>query len=542
LRRSHPSQLENGILTRMVNQSRAEQWKSIAEKQFDVVIIGGGINGVGILKEATRAGLTTLLVEAKDFAWGTSSRSSKMVHGGLRYLAQGQFNVMLESVRERERLLKDASGLVDPLVFLMPVYKSHVKEFVAEFGLSVYDMFAGRNTHRHRSVDHFKKALPGLRTDNLLGGFSYEDAQTDDARLVLRVLGDAIKHGAIAMNYVAAKKIIQNDSKVEGVEIEDVLTRNRLEVRARTIINATGAGTDILRQAFGSSPVVRPTRGSHLVFPQTKFPIRCVVAFPHPIDKRNVFAYPWQNHVLIGATESEHDLPLESEPRISIDEVKYLMAAVDFYFPGLKLTLADATASWAGVRPAIKDGNPDSSKESRESLIMDERGMISVAGGKLTTFRHTAHEVLTKIAKYVEFKQETKQEPIFETLDPIELPSDIPLPVRRRLAGYYGHEALKIISYAKPGELEVIPDTPLLWAELRYSAKNEYIVHLQDLLLRRARIGFTLSNGGSSLLDRVRKIVQPELGWDNDRWEREVKEYLALVEEAYSVPAVMALK
>jgi glycerol-3-phosphate dehydrogenase len=526
----------------MVNQSRAEQWKSIAGKQFDVVIVGGGINGVGILKEATRAGLSTLLVEAKDYAWGTSSRSSKMVHGGLRYLAQGQFNVMLESVRERERLLKDASGLVDPLVFLMPVYKSHVKEFIAEFGLSVYDMFAGRNTHRHRSIDHFKKALPGLRTDNLLGGFSYEDAQTDDSRLVLRVLADAIKHGAIAMNYVVARKIIQKDDRVEGVEIEDTLTRDKLEVRARTIVNATGAGADVLRQAFASSSLVRPTRGSHLVFPQSKIPIRCVVAFPHPIDKRNVFAYPWHSHVLIGATESEHDLPLEREPRISIEEVKYLMAAVDYYFPGLNLTLADATASWAGVRPAIRDGREDSSRETRESLILDERGMISVTGGKLTTFRNTAHEVLSKIAKYVDFKPETKQEPIFETLDPIELPSDIPLPVRRRLAGYYGHEALNIISQAKQGELEAIPDTPMLWAELRYSAKNEYVVHLQDLLLRRGRIGFTLKNGGATLLERVRKIAQPELGWNDDRWELEAREYLNLVNEAYSVPAVMALK
>jgi len=525
----------------MVKISRADQWKSIAEKQFDVVIVGGGINGVGILKEATRAGLSALLVEAKDFAWGTSSRSSKMVHGGFRNIAQGQLNVMLESVRERERLLKDASGLVDPLVFLMPVYKSHVKEIVAEFGLSVYDLFAGRNTHRHRSVDHFKKALPGLRTENLLGGFSYEDAQTDDSRLVLRVLADAVKHGATAMNYVAAKKIMQSDNKVEGVEIEDVLTRNRLEIRARTIVNATGAGADFLRQAFGSPPLVRATRGSHLVFSQSKFPIRCVVAFPHPVDKRNVFAYPWHKHVLIGTSDSEHDLPLEKEPRISLDEVKYLVAAVDYYFPGLNLTLADANATWAGLRPAIKDGKEDSFKESRESLVLDERGMITVTGGKLTTFRNTAYEVLSKISKYVDFKPETKQEPIFETIDPIELPSDIPLAMRRRLAGYYGHDALDIISHAKPGELEAIPDTPLLWAELRYSAKNEYIVHLEDLLLRRGRIGFTLINGGAALLEQVRKIVQPELGWNDDRWEQEKNEYLALVKEAYSVPTALAL-
>jgi glycerol-3-phosphate dehydrogenase len=522
----------------MSNEERRQQrYDEIEREKLDLIVIGGGITGAGIVHEATRAGLKSALFEGKDFAWGTSSRSSKMVHGGLRYLAQGQFDVMRECVAERERLLREAPGLVDPLLFLVPVYGSHLRRLTYEVGLSVYDIFAGRKTHSYYSKEKFLELAPGVRTEGMLGGFSYEDAQTDDARLVLRVLDDASRAGAVVLNYAPVVDLLFERDKVAGVEIKDNVLGEIRQIKAAVVVNATGAQTDYWRTKIGAKPVIRPLRGSHIVFRSSRFPIPHVVAFKHPLDDRNVFACPWNQHVFVGTTDLDHKLSLDLEPRIAAQELSYLMAAANFAFPDLALEIEDVTATWAGVRPVIGSGKAEPSKESRDALIQEERGLFSVAGGKLTTFRSTAHDVLERIGRQLGTRIKIPDGALFSDDSSISLPSSLPESTRRRLAGHYGSAAIDVIKDASQNDLEEIPDANFLWAELRYAARNADVVHLEDLLLRRARFGFTLSHGGVNLLDRVRTTVQSELGWDDQRWLQEQESYLKLIDESYSVPA-----
>jgi glycerol-3-phosphate dehydrogenase len=516
---------------------RKERLEQLERKTLDLVVIGGGITGAGILCEAARAGLRAALFEARDFAWGTSSRSSKMVHGGLRYLAQGQFGLIAESVAERERFLNEAPGLVEPRLFFMPIYGSQLSKFTYEIGLSLYDIFAGRRTHSYHSHKEMLELIPDLKSENMLGGFSYEDAQTDDARLVLRVLSAAKRAGAIAMNYTPVTGLITERGGVVGVEIRDDELGATTQVRATVVVNATGAKTDYWRTRLGSKALIRPLRGSHIVFSSERFPIMHVVAFKHPLDGRNVFACPWNRHVLVGTTDLDHREPLDREPNISAEEASYLMMAANFAFPDLRLEIPDVTAAWAGVRPVVGSGaNKDPSKESRDSLVLEERGLISVAGGKLTTFRSTAHQVLETVAYQFGTRVEIPQGPFFHKFDPLNLPNGLSESTRNRLAGYYGNQAPDVLKDAKPDDCEVIPDTSLIWAEIRYAARQEDVVHLDDLMLRRARFGFTLRDGGAHLLEGIRTIAQSEMGWDDQRWLSEEAAYLRLIREAYSLP------
>jgi glycerol-3-phosphate dehydrogenase len=509
----------------MLNQTRSQVWQNLTGEQFDLIVIGGGITGAGILREAQRAGWRALLVEAKDYAWGTSSRSSKMVHGGLRYLQQGQLKVMFESVRERERLLKEAPGLVDPLGFLIPVYGSWKRKITYRFGLTVYDLCAGRNSHQEFSRDEMLKRV----------GFLYQDAQTDDARLVMRLIKDAVREGAMALNYSPVQTLLMEGGMVTGIEIENALTQEKQSVKASVVVNATGANTDFLRKLVGGRAVVRPLRGSHLVFSEERLPLTDVVAFNHPADARNVFAYPWRGHVLLGTTDLDDRVPLDSEPRIAQEEVDYLIAAARFAFPDLDLKIEDVTATWAGVRPVIGTGKSDPSKESRDSMVIKENGLISVSGGKLTTFRTTAHHVLNEAAQYLNRNLRLSDGPIFEKLDPDLLPAKANKKTLARLAGFYGKDATSILQSADEADLVQLGETSTLKAELKFSAQFEDVVHLEDLMLRRARFGFVLSKGGESLLSEVRDSIQSILGWSDQRWDDEEKSYKQLIEQSYSL-------
>lgn len=516
-------------------ETREASWKRLPGAPYDLVIVGGGITGAGLLREAVRVGLRAVLLEAKDFAWGTSSRSSKMVHGGLRYLQHAQLRVTLESVQERERLLREAPGLVDPLGFLIAVYSDRPEQRVLYgAGLALYDSLARTRQHRYHPAPDFTLLAPHLRREGLSGGYAYADAQTDDARLVLRVLREAVRAGGTALSGARVLGTTRSADGGRTVAVRDEATGRRADLRARVVVNATGAVADGLRRGRA---VVRPLRGSHLVFPQTHLPTAQAVAFSHPLDGRNVFVTPWHGHTLVGTTDLDHAQPLTEEPRITPEEATYLMAGVTHAFPDLPLRLRDATASWAGVRPVVGTGKADPSKESRDALILDERGLISVTGGKLTTFRAAAHAVLERLEPHLGAGLRVPGGRFFGETDADALPAALTARERRRLAGQYGAEAPDVVRGARDGELEAIPGTPTLWAELRHAARCEGVRHLDDLLLRRARLGFYLPNGGSEHLDRVRLICEEELGWTGGRWARERDAYLRLWRSAYAVPS-----
>ena len=518
---------------------RDEVWARLGEP-WEVIVVGGGITGAGILREATRAGLKALLVERRDFAWGTSSRSSKLVHGGLRYLREGKVRLTRASVAERERLLADGPGLVERLGFLLATYEgAHPGALTYRAGLGVYDLLALRWSHQHYEADDFRMLAPHIAERGLQGGFRFGDAQTDDARLVLRVLKEAVAGGALALNYAPVESLIRERGSVAGVHVVDGETGRGADLRATVVISATGAWADQLRGQLGAAPRIRPLRGSHLTFPAWRFPVAQAVSFAHPKDQRPIFFMPWEGVTLIGTTDVDHTGPLDPEPAASWEEVRYLLEAIQAEFPSLGITAHDVTASFAGVRPVIGTGKADPSKESRDHAVWDENGLLTVTGGKLTTFRLMALDALKaarrRLPRLAALSAGTR------ALDPVN--PDLPAAAdalgddeRRRLTGRFGAEAPECVAAAHPGELAAIPGTRTRWVELRWAARAEGVVHLDDLLLRRVRLGLLLPDGARELLPEVRRICQPELGWDDARWEAEADRYANTWRSCYSLP------
>ena len=531
-----------GGVTMWQENWRDRIWDQLGQP-WEVIVIGGGITGAGILREATRLGLKTLLVDRRDFGWGTSSRSSKLVHGGLRYLKERKIRLTRASVHERERLLQEGPGLIDPMGFLLATYEGdHPGRWTYSAGLTVYDLLALQWSHRRYSPQDFQMLAPHISQQNLTGGFRYGDAQTDDARLVLRVIREAVADGGVALNYVAADKLLCSGSEhgapVSGVRLRDQVMGRETDVVGNVVINATGAWADQLRLQAGAVKRIRPLRGSHLIFSAWRLPVAQAVSFLHPIDRRPVFIFPWEGITLVGTTDVDHDQPLDDEPCISPEEVAYLMAAVEAQFPALHLTLDDVISTFAGVRPVIGTGQEDPSKESRDHVVWEERGLLTVTGGKLTTFRLIALDALKGVrGRLSELPPLDDNVPV---LDPVDMElagaGSLGEPARRRLLGRYGADAPRVVDLAAPGELEVIPGTRTLWAELRWAARAEGVVHLDDLLLRRVRMGHLLPQGGEALLPQIRAVCQAELGWDDERWEAEEQAYLDLWRACCGLP------
>jgi glycerol-3-phosphate dehydrogenase len=530
-------------------------------REWDVVVIGGGITGAGILLEAARRGLRVLLVEQRDFAWGTSSRSSKLVHGGLRYLKEGQFGLTRESVHEREHLLRQAAGLVEPQSFAFGDYvgrKPGKRAFLA--GLMIYDRMAGQRGRHYYGREEFAALAPNVATDGLQGGMVYMDAKTDDARLVLRVLQEARRYGGVAVNYMAVEALLVGDAaaaaaiaaddgagtgEVRGVRLRDGLSGAQHEVRARLVISATGAWADQLRvrpatanaPGAGGAVRLRPLRGSHLVLPAWRLPLAQAISLMHPADGRPVFAYPWEGVTLVGTTDVDHHDDLSREAAITRAECDYLLAALHAQFPQLHLTEDDIIATYAGVRPVIDSGKADPSSETRDHALWLEHGLLTVTGGKLTTFRVIALDALKLAAtRLPELRGQLTPQPVFAAAPPLRYTSNLPPGQAQRLRGRYGADAQALVDAAQPDELAAIPGTETIWAQLRWAARHEDVCKLEDLLLRRSRIGIQLHGGGIDILPRVRSICQPELGWDDQRWADEQAAYLALWKAHYSVP------
>jgi glycerol-3-phosphate dehydrogenase len=532
---------------------RDEVWSQLQD-DWDLIVIGGGITGAGILREATRAGLRTLLLEANDFASGTSSRSSKLVHGGFRYLKNAQIRLTFESVHERERLLKEGRGLVTPLGFLIASYRGDaIPAWVFGAGLIIYDLLAVKWGHRHYDALDMHALCPPLRQPGLLGGYRYFDAQADDARLVLRVIKEAVQAGGVALNYARVQELLRRrDGSVCGVVLQDMApdgNQRSLEVQASVVVNATGAWADALRAQLDERPRLRRLQGSHLVFPSRLIPLTRAVSLLHPRDGRPVFAYPWEGMIIVGTTDIDHSEQMENDPVISPMEVDYLMELVQYAFPDLGLTLEDVQATYSGIRPVVDTGKLDPTKESREHVLWGEHGLLTVAGGKLTTFRSMAFDVLKAIRPQLShpLDRSTLRHAGQRVLDPLPpeqfLPAPLQWPVRQRLTGRLGADTPKLLHLAHPTELQHIPNTPALWAELRWAAHAEAAVHLDDLLLRRVRLGLLLPQGGlqdtsmaegePTMVERIRQIVQPEMGWDDARWQAELNQYARVWHNCY---------
>lgn len=510
---------------------RERFWAS-GEDAWDLIVIGGGITGAGILREAARAGVRALLIERGDFAGGTSSWSSKLVHGGLRYLASGHWRLTRESVRERQALMRAAPGLVEPLTFLIPMYAGQRPGRLAMgAGLKLYDRMAGLHSSRYLDRETMHWRVPSLTGAGLKGAFAYLDARTDDVRLVLRVLSEALADGASAINYVAAESLLIENGRVTGLRARDAVTGASAELRAPAVINATGPWADGLRAEVGGTSRLRPLRGSHFLFDFARLPVAQAVTLFHPRDKRPLFAFPWQGATLLGTTDLDHAGWPAKPVRMTAGEADYLLEGVAHYFPGLDLRRENALCTYSGVRPVVSGGAASPSAESRESAIWDERGLLTVTGGKLTTYRVTALEALAAV------RERLPSGTRFDRRAPILRPAPPPLrPGEARLAGRYGADYERMRRELPDGEFAPVPGSVTAWAELRWALRHEAVTGLGDLLLRRTRLGLTLPEGGAALLGEIGELCRAELGWEGERWRRERDAYLGHWRTAHAAP------
>ena len=538
-------------------------------KPWDMLIIGGGITGAGIAREAARRGLAVLLIEQKDFAWGTSSRSSKMVHGGLRYIASGDYKTTLLSVRERERMLSEASGLVNEMHYIMPHYKGKFPPpWIFKILLRVYDGLAGKRYSKYFKKDAFLSLNPNIKQDKFLGASQFSDAVTDDSRLVMRVLAEAIHDGAQAINYLKAETLITNEQgSVVGAKLKDTSSEDNAQnnvqsnvesydVYAKVVVSATGAWADTLRmqaskqteQSFHKQ--IRPSRGSHLVVSKERLPIEQAYTFLHPVDKRAVFVFPWENRTVLGTTDLDHPPLDDSEVGITNEEVDYLLTATNELFNDAKLNRKDVISTWAGVRPLISEGGDGKrvspSKEKRDHSVWLDNNLVTVSGGKLTTFRLIALDVLEKcqevltLDKSVIQKQTLNDDHVFSNTAPTN-PKFFTLPkaLQQRLQGFYGRQLDTLLELAHEDDLAYVTDSNTIWAEIRFATHHEQVMHLDDLLLRRTRLGLILPNGAMTPLisARLKQICQQELGWNEQKWQQEAQRYQNLWQRYYHLPA-----
>jgi glycerol-3-phosphate dehydrogenase len=503
---------------------------------WDLLVIGGGITGAGVAQQAARRGWKVLLLEQRDFAWGTSSRSSKLVHGGLRYLKEGDIKTTLHSVQERQRLMREAPELIEPQSFLFANCKGRKpSRWLFQTGLVIYDLMAKQKNHFWADTARTQSLVPGLAPPGLRGALVFTDAKTDDARLVLRVLMEAQRDGATVLNYVAVQEVVLDGGRVAGVRAVDVATGKTYSIRAKSVVNATGAWTDQLRSDVGGKPLLRPLRGSHVVVPFWRLPVSQSVSLMHPRDGRPVFLYPWEGVTLIGTTDLDHRGDPDTEASITLAEVDYLLEAVNDQFPAAAITAADISACYSGVRPVVDDGSGDTSKAARDHVVMDERGLISVAGGKLTTFRLMAQDALQLAAQYAEMPFVRNDEAVFTPTAPLN--PRWSSAVRHRLSARYGYQAAQWTQHAADEDLQTIPGTQTLWLELTLAAQHEAVQHLDDLLLRRTRLGLLLPRGGLDHLPRVRQLCEAHLQWGDARWSAELARYQELITRHYSIPS-----
>ena len=472
--------------------------------QYDLIVIGGGITGAGVLNEGARAGVRVLLLEENDFASGTSSGSSKLVHGGLRYLRSGQWRLTQDSVRERDRLLKAMPDLVEKVSFMVPVYRGERPGKLAlSLGLWLYDRLAGARTSRWIDAAEALALEVGIRDKGLLGAMLYDDARTNDARLVLTLIVQACAAGATARNYTRVERLLRAGRRVCGVAVRDAGGATR-EIQAGVVVDATGVHAGRLSRD-GAAPKLRPLRGSHFIFPRQVLPVGQAVSWMHPRDRRPVFVYPWENVTLYGTTDVDHEGPAGAPPRMSPDESAYLMEGLSHQFPTAGLKPGDALCSYSAVRPVVGRGKARASDESRESVLWSEPGMVGVTGGKLTTFRLTARQVLRAAAA---------QHPALS-------PSNAEATVSTKLSSVMRTQTRSIEEMSLAG-------TRYSVARARWAARHEQVVHLDDLMLRRTRLGLVTPEGGRELLPKLAAVCREELKWTDEQWREEEQRYLRI--------------
>ena len=520
----------------------------------DLLVIGGGINGAGIARDAAMRGLRTALVEQNDLGAGTSSRSSRLIHGGLRYLEQGEFGMVLEANRERRTLQRIAPHLVWPLPFVFPIHRGdRISRWRLAAAMMLYDALAlFRNVRLHRMLGKrgMLEAEPMLRDRGLLGGARYYDAQCDDARLVVATARSAAHHGALVANYMSVIGLERTAGRVVGAQLEDRLTGERGVIRASVVVNASGPWADQVRRLedAGAAPLLRPTKGVHLVVDRARIDHRTAVAFTSPIDGRVMFVLPWGDLSYIGTTDTDSSEPPE-DLRVTADDLVYLLRSVNARFPSARLGVEDVRATWAGLRPLVLDRDDQfPSNRSREhDIVHGSGGMLTVVGGKLTTYRSMAAEVVDQAMRELrhrdgrprqgEARTDVEALPGGETADLSQfrergLELGIPPVSIDHLLRHYGTEAAGIFNLGGADRRlfrRLVPDHPAIEAEVVHAVRRELAQTVEDVMVRRFHQYYEHSGQGAPAAHRVAELMGEELGWDTVRVQAEADRYLKFV-------------
>jgi glycerol-3-phosphate dehydrogenase len=526
---------------------RAERLRLLATEQFDVVIIGGGVTGAGTARDAALRGLRVALIEREDFASGTSSRSSRLIHGGVRYLEHGHLGLVFESSIERMRLLRLAPHLVRPLAFTWPVYQgARIPRWKLNAGLMLYDALAlFRNVKGHRGLNARQviEAEPLLRSEGLKGGARYYDAATDDARLTFANALGASEAGAVVLNHASVRSLVIEEGKARGALVVDHLSGQELTVRAKALVNATGPWSDEIRKLDSNreAPSVRGSKGVHIAVPRERLGNRDALTLLSPVDGRVMFVLPADTHAIIGTTESATRAH-PAEVRASEKDVEYLLASANAFFPQAKLTRADVVSAWAGIRPLIAKGYADegnAGSASREHAIdFSPTGVIAISGGKLTTYRVMARDVVNAVERQLGIPR--RKSPT----DTLPLPGgdmasfDAELQaaaavvgqveVARHLVRAYGSRWRQVwsltqeeASLAQP----LAPGLPYLRAEAAYGVSHEFVHTLADLLIRRLKVTFETRDLGAEAARSAAEVMAPRLGWDAVQTRQQLEAY-----------------
>jgi glycerol-3-phosphate dehydrogenase len=575
---------------------RSQALAAFSEDEFDVVVIGGGITGAGVALDAATRGYSVALVERADFASGTSSRSSKLVHGGLRYLQNFDLGLVREALLERQLMVTLAPHLVRPLPLVVPAFEGARPDRMMGMGLNLYDVMStdrrsagnrlrsrrGRRARasaergspggslgaqgdrtprlgegeswspeRHRVIsgEEVIELLPALAAREPTSGYMFYDCQTDDVRLVLTVLGEAERFGAVCANRLRVTGLLEQDGRTRGVRALDAESGAELEVRAANVINATGVWADQLRPGElhdeAELPRIRPSRGTHVILDRKDLPLVGGAIVPAG-SGRSIFALPWLGRTLVGTTDNDYEGDLE-HVRPSSEDIDYLLAAVNDFF-GAALDSSNLAGAFAGVRPLISTGDPKKSVDiSRKAELYEtSSGMITITGGKLTTWRRMAKMTVDRLVERDarEAPCRTHEIPLGQAIAADELPrvEGVPEDSYAALASRYGEAAQQVLALAaesNPAHPElaqpIVPGLPDLLAEVVLAARNEQARSVGDVLLRRTRLGLLAAR--ELPVERVADVLARELGWDSERMGLEIERFAQEADAEGILPA-----
>jgi glycerol-3-phosphate dehydrogenase len=527
-----------------VEFERAGALRRIVDEPFDVLVVGGGITGTGVALDAATRGLRTALIDKGDFASGTSSKSSKLVHGGIRYLQQKEIGLVYEALAERQVLRTTAPHLVRVLPFLLPVFTRDgllPRRLARLLGTTMwlYDLTGGLRIgklHKRVSVDDALGYMPTLHRDRLAASYVYYDAQADDARLTLAVARTAADHGAAVANYVRLTGLQKGaDGRVSGARLH--VDGHDVDMRVRAVVNATGVWADDVRALDeGANPSsIRPAKGIHITVPWSLVRNQIAAVIPVPKDRRSVFVVPWGEAsngefdlTYIGTTDTDYEGPLD-DPQCTPDDIAYLLRAINGAVT-TTITEQDVLGTWAGLRPLVRDANSERTADlsRRHSVRVSSSGVVTVTGGKLTTYRRMAADAVDAVSKTLDVsaRSRTRRTKLHGAAgwDAGGLPDEL---VHR-----YGGDAPDVVALADANaELSrpLVPGLPYLRAEATYAARHEMARTVDDVLSRRTRARLLARDASAAAADDVAALMAPELGWDADEQRRQAAHYRALI-------------